>query len=151
MKSLIKLAVLLIIGILVYNYFFGNEQEQKQSQAIFNEARDLGEAAWNLLKSEKEKFDQGKYDGALDKIGNLIDSLKDKATALKDSELINKVLELESKKQELEQQMTDESMQSYDQTEAGEKSDSNQIRKNWDALIRETEALMKKLETEKEN
>lgn len=150
MKSLIKLALLLTVGILVYNYFFGDEKEQQQSKAIFEEARDLGESAWNLLKSEKEKFDQGKYDGALDKIGNLIDSIKDKATQLKDSELLNKAAELESRRQELERQMSENEVQNHDNTEASEKEDSNQIRKNWENLIRETEAIMKKLESNKQ-
>jgi len=59
MGNLLKLAALLVIGILVYNYFFGTTEEKAQSKVIFSEAKDLGKAAWGLLKSEKEKFEDG--------------------------------------------------------------------------------------------
>lgn len=147
MKTLIQLALLLVLGILVYNYFYGDEQEQQQSKAIFNEARDLGAAAWNLLKSEKEKLDQGKYDEALGKIGSLIDSLRDKAATLKDPNLIDQATKLEEQRQALEQQLSGEGLQSYDQTGTSSAKDTNELRKNWESLLRETEALMKKLES----
>jgi uncharacterized protein YukE len=147
MKSLIQLAVVLIIGILVYNYFYGDEQEQQQSKAIFNEAKDLGASAWNLLKSEKEKLEQGKYDEALGKIGSLIDSLRDKAASLKDSNLMDQASKLEEQRQALEQQLSGEGVQSYDNTNAKSEQDTQELRKNWETLIRETEALMKKLES----
>ena len=62
MKSILKLALILVVGILIYNYFLGTDEEKQQSKEIFTEVRDLGKAAWGLLKSEKEKFDEGKYD-----------------------------------------------------------------------------------------
>ena len=33
MRSLIKLGLILVVGILVYNYFFGTPEEKQQSKA----------------------------------------------------------------------------------------------------------------------
>ena len=105
MKSILKLAVILVVGILIYNYFLGTEAEKEQSKEIFSEVKDLGKAAWGLLKSEKDKFDEGKYDGALDKIGSLIDNLKDKAETIQDSDILDRIAQLEDQKAELERKL----------------------------------------------
>jgi restriction endonuclease len=140
MKSLIKLGLLLIVGILVYNFFFGNENEKAQSREIFEKVGDLGKAGINLLRSEKEKFDDGKYDDALDKIGNLFDKVRDKAEDLNDSELLRDISRLEKKRQELKKAVEEERPEEYSQ----EKKDS--LKAEWEQLMEESEEVMKKLE-----
>jgi len=71
-KNLLKLAVFLVIGVLVYNYFFGNAVEKERSAKIGNQVKELFQSAVDVVKDEKEKFDAGKYDGALDKVGDAI-------------------------------------------------------------------------------
>jgi hypothetical protein len=114
-KNLLKLAAVLVVGILVYNYFMGTEAEKQQSKEIFQKVKDLGSDAWNLLKAEKEKLDEGKYDGALDKISNLIDNLKDKAEAISDSDMLDRIADLERQKDALQEKMKDaEGPDTYD-------------------------------------
>ena len=114
MKSILRLGLLLVAGILVYNFFLGTPEEKEQSKVIFREVKDLGKAAVDLLKSEKNKFDEGKYDGALDKIGNLFDSLKNKAEDIEDSQLLDRIAELEDKRKALEKHLDESEVQTYD-------------------------------------
>ncbi len=155
-RSLLKLGALLVVGILVYNYFFGTIEEKEQSKKVFTEVVDLGKAAWGLLKSEKEKLDEGKYDGALDKISGLIDTLKEKAKTIDDNkEILDKIRELEKQRDGIEEkiaQKQDTTMadvpSSYGTTDQKENLDE-QIKSEWKTLIEETEALMNKLEGNK--
>ena len=145
MKSILRLGLLLVAGILVYNFFLGTPEEKEQSKVIFREVKDLGKAAVDLLKSEKNKFDEGKYDGALDKIGNLFDSLKNKAEDIEDSQLLDRIAELEDKRKALEKHLDESEVQTYDNA-GEEKRDKEAIEEEWKELIQETEELMKKME-----
>jgi len=140
LRSLLKLAVVLVLAILVYNYFFGTTEEKAQSKEIFGEVRDLGKAAWGLLRTERQKFNDGKYDEAVDKIGGLINTMKDRAERLEDSDLINKIDKLERKRKAIERQLQEDTPENYD---AGEKA---ALKREWEELMRETEDVMKELE-----
>ena len=150
MKSILRLAVILIVGILIYNYFLGTEAEKEQSKEIFSEVKDLGKAAWGLLKSEKDKFDEGKYDGALDKIGSLIDNLKDKAETIQDSDILDRISQLEDQKADLERKIAARDVDSYGDTPNQEQKDrqDREIKNDWKHLIEDTEALMKDMENQ---
>lgn len=148
-KSLLKLGLLLLAGILVYNYFFGDEAEKAQSKEIFGKVKDVGKDAWALLKTEKSKFDEGKYDGAVDKVGNTVESLGDllgklsrTAKDLNDSGALDQLGELQAKQQELQERLAAETPESYDATEQEEVKDEVQD------LLRQTEALMKDMENQ---
>jgi hypothetical protein len=45
MRTLLKLALLLVIGLLAYNYFLGTPDEREQSRRIVGKARELGAEA----------------------------------------------------------------------------------------------------------
>lgn len=140
MRSLIKLGLILVAGILVYNYFFGDETEKAQSREIFEKVGDLGRAGINLLKTEKEKFDDGKYDDALDKIGGLFDKVRSKAEDLNDSELLRDISRLEDKRQELKERVDRNAPEGY----SNEEKDS--LREEWKALMEDSEKVMQRLE-----
>ena len=147
MKSILRLLVIVVVAVVVYNYFFGTIEEKQQSEKIFNEVRDLGRSAWGLLKSEKEKFDEGKYDDALNKIGGLIDDLKDKAESLKDSSLIDDIATLERKRDELQRRVDMNRVEEYDSGGDGLRDDeADKIKRDWKDLLQETEDVMNKLE-----
>lgn len=78
MKNLIKLGLLLVAGILVYNYFLGTDTEKEKSEKIFAEFKDVGVSVVNLMKEEKVKYDEGKYDEAIDKMKGAVEKMKDK-------------------------------------------------------------------------
>ncbi len=119
-KGLIKLGLLLVVGLVGYNYFLGDEAEKAQSKEIINKVKEVGQSGVDLVKAEKKKFDAGKYDGALDKIGGIVDNLKSKA---KDSkEFLDKIGALEEKKEALQERIGSES-EDISEKEQGEIND----------------------------
>ncbi|MEY3249815.1 MAG: hypothetical protein RL742_1858 [Bacteroidota bacterium] len=101
MKSLLQFAVVLIIAILLYNYFYGTSEEKAQSKEVFVKSGQTLAAAWDLLKSEKAKFDAGKYDAALDKLGGAYRTIRMHAQHL-DANVLQRLDELETRKRALE-------------------------------------------------
>lgn len=140
-RSLIKLGLFLVAGILIYNFFFGTPDEKQQSKEIFGKVRDLTRDAWGLLRSEKEKFDDGKYDEAVDKLGGIYRDLRSTAEKVQDSGALERLSELEQKRRELEGQLNDDRPQGYDTQEKAH------IEREWTDLMRETEDLMRDMES----
>ncbi|RME97862.1 MAG: hypothetical protein D6772_09840 [Bacteroidetes bacterium] len=146
-KSLLKLGVILLLAVLGYNYFFGTAEEKEQSREIIGKVRDVGRDAWALLKSEKEKLDAGKYDGAVDKVGNTLDGvgallgkLKNTAEDLNDSGALDRLSELQRKQAQLEAELANETPETYDTAEQAH------IKRELQELLLETEKLMKDME-----
>jgi len=81
-KSVLKLAVFLIVGIVAYNYFLGDDQEKEQARNIVKGTGKVINSGVGLLKDEYNKFKDGKYDRALDKVGNLLKDAKEKGGAM---------------------------------------------------------------------
>lgn len=152
MKFLIRIALLLVVGVLVYNYFFGTVEEKEQSKKVFNTAKEAGKAVWTfgkeafgLLRNEKQKFDAGKYDEAVDNVGNLYDKLRGHAKTIEDNkDLIARLDRLERERRALEEKI--EKPSAYDGTEKQRKTE---IKSDWEELMRETEDLVKEMEQRK--
>ncbi len=105
-RSLLKIAALLIAGILVYNYFFGTNEEQENSRKVFGQIRGVVSSVGQLVRSEKDKFDAGKYDAALDKLGGVYKAIRTQARHM-DEKVIKRLDELEGRKVELEQELNE--------------------------------------------
>lgn len=136
-RFLLKVAALLVVGILGYNYFLGDDTEKAQSREIVGKAVDLGKDAWNLLQNEKDKFDEGKYDDAVEKLQGLYGELRQTASRLKDSGALERLSELESKRKELADQLSSETPEVREQAE-----------QDLEKLTEATEVLMHELETQ---
>ncbi|MEL6274428.1 MAG: hypothetical protein AAFU03_04860 [Bacteroidota bacterium] len=134
-RFLFRVAVLLVVGILGYNFFFGSTEEKAQSREIVGKAVDLGKDPWNLLKKEKEKFDEGKYDGAVDNLESLYNRLAETARTLRDGDALERIGELERVRSDIEDQLEDATPEEKER--AGE-----QLKE----LTKETEELMNELE-----
>ena len=133
-RSILRLAVLLVIGILVYNFFFGTEVEKENSQKVFQEVKEVAVSVKDLIKSEREKFDEGKYDQALSKMGDLFGQLKEKAQEVEDNNYLEKLADLDKKRKELEKDWDAH----RPETESEQKDFQNELKK----LMEETEALI---------
>jgi hypothetical protein len=152
MWTLIKLGLLLVVGIIIYNYFFGSVEEREQSKTVINTAKEAGKAVWSfgkeafgLLRTEKKKFDDGKYEEAVDNVGNLYDKLRGHAKTIDDNkDLIARLDRLERERRDLETKINEPS--SYEGTE---KQRQTEIRQEWDQLMRETENLVEEMEERK--
>lgn len=105
-RSLLKIAALLIAGILIYNYFFGTNEEQENSRKVFGQIRGVVSSVGQLVRSEKDKFDAGKYDAALDKLGGVYKAIRTQARHV-DEKVIKRLDELEGRKAELEQELNE--------------------------------------------
>lgn len=108
-KSLIKLGLLIVVGIVIYNYFFGTPEEKESSRQVFAKSKeafvqikDLGQDVFSLLASEKQKFDAGKYDAAISKMGNMLVDLKSIAVMNNQTGFLQKIAALETKKEALQ-------------------------------------------------
>ena len=61
MGRLVSLGLMLLVGVLVYNYFLGDEVEQQKSKEVFQTAKDLGKSIKELYQAEKQShYDEGK-------------------------------------------------------------------------------------------
>ena len=81
-RFIITTAFFLVIALLSYNYFFGTAEEKEQAQEIFSKGAEVVGAGADLLKSEYQKYEDGKYDEALDNINNLLGKLKEHGSEL---------------------------------------------------------------------
>ncbi|MCX8210601.1 MAG: hypothetical protein OTI34_06125 [Lewinella sp.] len=136
-KTIITIGVIIVLSLLGYNYFLGDAEEKAQSREIVGKAKDLGKDAWELLKSERTKMKEGKYDGTLKKLEGLYECLKDRAGELADSDAIDRISELTQRRNELEKVLKN----------AGGKL-SGEGKRKLDDLTAETEELMNEMETE---
>ncbi len=136
MRLLIKLGFLLVIGLLAYNYFLGTPEEKEQSRKIVGKAKELGGDAWNLLRSERSKLEEGKYDGALDRLESLYEELSERARSSGDTPAMEELARLRAQRDALALRLSDASMPSADD------------RRELEELTSETEELMHEMETE---
>ena len=103
-KHVLKIGVLLLIGILGYNFFFGTATEKANSQKIFGQVKEVAVSVKNLVKQEKNKFDAGKYDKALQKLGGAYKGLREKLGGI-DEKLLERIDNLDDRKAELQQEI----------------------------------------------
>ena len=113
MKKLIRLALIIVVGVLVYNYFLGTPEEKAGSEKVFQQVKEVGKSIGDLIRKEKQNFADGKYDKAIDKIGGLYDEAKDKLGNKQEDrdsfeKLEKKKEELEKEKEELEEELKKE-------------------------------------------
>ncbi len=174
LRSLLKWGALLIIGILVYNRFFGNEAEKARSKAIGNQTRELFHSVRDVVRDEREKFNEGKYDRAVQKVRNVFGNLRDVAHDNKD--ILSEIEDLDKKRADIEarlekiKKMPEDMPSSYDKlTEKGgnankpmpkignpkekpttlKADEQKRLEKEMDDLLDKTNQLMDKMDKDK--
>ncbi len=140
MRSLISLAVTLIIGLLVYNYFFGTEEDKESVPVITQNVN-------KLLNSTKDKYENGEYDEAIKKVGDLFNELKEKAKDFGD-DYQERLAELEREKEALEEKLEDtKNMDNTRSITFTDKSKSEEeIKKELEELLQKVDELTKEME-----
>lgn len=150
---LAKLAVLVVVGVLAYNYFFGTSEEKAQSAKTFGQMREVAVSVGQLAKSEKEKFDAGKYDTALDKLGATYKKLREGAQKM-DAGLLKRIGELEQRKSDLRKELdgiqdADAASGKSREQAAKQERRKESLRSEMDKLERDSEALLKESQADK--
>lgn len=147
-RFLFKLVLSLVVLLLVYNYFLGTPEEKSTSKKIFGEVIHLGKSSWDLLRVEKQKLKDGKYDVAMDKVSQLLNGLENAVKQSGDPKISDQFQELTDKRDQL-LQLEDASTNLKNTSEADakltEKEKSERLRL-LKSLLSETELLMNQLE-----
>ena len=105
--TIVKLVVPFALLIVGYNYFLGDEQEKQNSKEIIGQVKTLTGSVVDLLKTEKEKYDKGKYDNAMEKLQSTFSVLKEKATTMGQSgeAALGKLSAMEQQRMDLQQKL----------------------------------------------
>lgn len=140
MRSILKFAFIAIIGLISYNYFYGNEEEKARSEKVVEGVKDVFISVKDLVKSEKEKLDEGKYDSALDKIGGLFKDFKEKTENVSE-EVKDRLADLEEEKEVLQDRIEEKKKEGI-----WSKEDQANTQKDFEALIKKTEELFQDVE-----
>ncbi|GAA5220590.1 hypothetical protein [Membranihabitans marinus] len=101
MRTLIKLVLIVVVVLVGYNYFYGTSEEKSESQEIVDKVKDLGKSIGSLLKNEKNKFDEGKFDNLFENLGNVFKNIEDKIDG-QDGKSKGVLEDLKQKKNDLE-------------------------------------------------
>ncbi len=138
MRHLIKLILIALIGLITYNYFYGNEEEKARSEKIFGEVKNVFVSIKELIQLEKEKFDAGKYDKALDKVGDLFKDFRAKSQEIGE-ELKDQLTQLEAEKEELQERIAQKEKEGF-----WTQAEKEKTKEDFQKLIKKTEQLFQK-------
>ncbi|MEY3322405.1 MAG: hypothetical protein RLZZ417_1988 [Bacteroidota bacterium] len=147
-RFLFKLGLSLVVLLLVYNYFLGTPEEKSTSKKIFGEVIHLGKSSWDLLRAEKQKLRDGKYDMAMDKVSQLLDGLENAVGQSGDPKINEQFQDLTDKRDELlkwEEAANGVNNTSETEVKMTEKEKMERL-KLLKSLLSETELLMNQLE-----
>ena len=147
-RFLFKLGLSLVVLLLVYNYFLGTPEEKSTSKKIFGEVIHLGKSSWDLLRAEKQKLRDGKYDMAMDKVSQLLDGLENAVGQSGDPKINEQFQDLTDKRDELlkwEEAANGVNNTSETEVKMTEKEKMERL-KLLKSLLFETELLMNQLE-----
>ncbi len=140
----LKLAVALVVGVLLYNYFFGTPEEQAHSSKTFAQLKEIAVSVGELASSEKEKFDAGKYDAVLDKLGVAYTGLREGARTL-DAGVLRQVDELEARRGELKRELDSLGREGV-ADDANQKRRREELHDDMRALVRDSDRLLQRIE-----
>jgi len=140
MRNLLKLIFFAVVGLIAYNFYYGNEVEKARSEKVINGVKDVFGSIKDLAVAEKEKFDEGKYDKVLDKIGNVFADVKEKSADISD-ELRDRLTNLEDEKIELKERIKEKQKEGIWTEEEKEKT-----KEDFRDLIKKSEELFQEIE-----
>ena len=139
-KHALKLGFLLLIGILGYNYFFGTAAEKETSQKIFGQVKEVAVSVKDLVKQEKNKFDAGKYDKALQKLGNAYKGIREKLGGI-DKKLLDRIDHLDDRKAKLQKEIREVE-------KSGDVDKQNELQGKLTKLVEDTEKVINSIKKE---
>lgn len=153
-RSLLKLALMAVVCIVIYNRFFGSDVEKDQSKRIFKGVGNVFTEVRDLVRMERGKFDAGKYDAALDKMQGVLENLKNHASTNKDASLQQQIAVLEKRKATLENQVGTTATAQSNKTDTGYQKGADKVKqyadmaKQMENLTNDIQKLVKQVAPE---
>ena len=139
-RMLLKLGLLAVVCIIIYNFFFGSADEKATSKRIFKGVGNVFTEVRDLVRMERDKFDAGKYDVALGKMQGVLENLKNHASSNKDANLQKQIAELEKRKASLENQVDATAIAQTNKTDTGYQKAGDRVKKYSD-MAKQMESL----------
>lgn len=151
-KSILKLGVLLVVGLVGYNFFFGDATEKAEAQETISKAKDVGKTIGKgllslakdgvaLVKKERAKFAEGKYDDAMENVSGLLGKMKDRVEG-DGGAMLDRVKDLEKAKDALGLKLND----AKDGEGGLSKEDRKALKAEFDELMDETEKVLEEID-----
>ncbi len=141
-RKLISLVILVVVGLMGYNMFFGTEEDKARGKAVTKEFKELTGAIGGFLKAEKENYNAGKYDDAMTKLNKAFKNISNKAQEI-GGNLPERVKELEEKKDQLDK-LIDLNKNSK---MADPKKESEKIDDEMNDIIKELEGIARDIDS----
>lgn len=73
---------MLLLVLIAWNYYMGNEEERSDSEQVVESARQFGESIVSLIAAEKDRFSDGKYDDIRSRLEESLGVLRNRAGEL---------------------------------------------------------------------
>ena len=154
-KSILKLGVFLVIGLVGYNYFLGDATEKAEAKETISKAKDIGKTIGSglltlakdgvaLIKKERSKFAEGKYDDAMENVNGLLADMKKRVEG-DGGEMLDRVKKLEKAKEALGIKLDD----AKDGEGAISSDNKKKLKAEFDDLMDKTEDVLKQINAEK--
>ena len=132
-RSIVKFGVLLVVGLVFFNYFLGTPDEKAKAKNTISKAKEAGKVIGGVLL-------EGKYDNAIKEVGELISNIKNQVEGV-DGEMLDRINDLEKQKESIEGELE------QSQGSGGEisKEKIEKLKKQFENLTEKTGQVLKDL------
>jgi len=110
------------------------------SQKIFGQVKEVAVSVKDLVKQEKNKFDAGKYDKALQKLGTAYKGIREKLGGI-DKRLLDRIEHLDDRKAELQKEIREVE-------KSGDVDKQNELQGKLTKLVEDTEKVINSIKQE---
>lgn len=143
-RLLLRLLLFIVVAVLVYNFFLGTPAEKEGAKKVFEQFKNAGNAVKELLISEKEKFDAGKYENVTRQVDNLFKNIKEEIKDT-DTNSLRELEALEKQKKSLQEDVDNFESDNENKDESTKQDRKKQLNEKFKKLVEDTERLLNKM------
>lgn len=136
--KLISLVFFFVVGWVVYTQFFGTEQEQEMGQEVISNAKETVKGIFSIMQHESGKIKEGTYDDSIEKLGSLLDKLREQAKDEGQQQELQQLAE-ETMRLKKEVERAKEGIDGMNVDEEKTKEDLQKLTKNIQTLVNNME------------
>ncbi len=144
LRLLLRLLLFIVVAVLLYNFFLGTPAEKEGAKKVFEQFKNAGNAVKELLISEKEKFDAGKYENVTRQVDNLFKNIKEEIKDT-DTNSLRELEALEEQKKSLQEEVDNFESDNENKDESTKQDKKKQLNEKFKKLVEDTERLLSKM------